>query len=102
MVIKPSCQKQKISQNYMFPTQVGETSLCCTDSQSFYENGYKAISFFETIGGRLANFNYHRNTDDHATIDGEQLLLQSKAFIATASVLAVVDKESSDGDGDGD
>merc|ERR1712187_409816 len=89
-------EAKDIATLYVPDLQVGETSLCCTDSQSFYENGYKAISFFETIGGRLANFNSHRDTDDHASIDGEQLLLQSKAFIATASVLAVVDKESCD------
>eukprot|EP00039_Didymoeca_costata_P018448 m.333497 g.333497 ORF g.333497 m.333497 type:complete len:451 (+) comp17156_c0_seq1:91-1443(+) len=65
------------------------TTACCSDHQSFYEQGYSATQFFERCGS-IADPEYHSLGDvvrrSGFDIDG-QLVSLTKGMIATAAVL---------------
>merc|ERR1719272_295845 len=65
------------------------TTVCCSDHQSFTENGYSATQFFERCGA-IADPMYHNAGDvikrDGFDIDGELLSL-TKACVANALTL---------------
>jgi len=66
-----------------------ETTVCCSDHQSFTENGFSATQFFERCGA-IADPMYHNIGDvikrDGLDIDGQTLSL-SKACVAAALTL---------------
>ena len=66
-----------------------ETTVCCSDHQSFTEQGFSATQFFERCGA-IADPMYH-NVDDVVKRDGfdidGQLLSLSKACVAAAATL---------------
>merc|ERR1719414_2546609 len=65
-----------------------ESSACCSDQQSFHENGFSAVGFFESPGSGVAYPQYHRSTDLLQYIDPQQVAVQAKAAFATAAVMA--------------
>jgi len=66
----------------------GNTSACCSDQQSFHENGFPAAGFFETPGTRVTYPHYHRQTDLLQYIDPEQVAVQASAAFALVCVIA--------------
>jgi len=66
----------------------GNTSACCSDQQSFHENGFPAAGFFETPGTRVTYPQYHRQTDLLQYIDAEQVAVQASAAFALVCVMA--------------
>merc|ERR1719277_1195013 len=64
------------------------TSGCCSDQQSFHENGFPAVGFFESPGSSVAYPQYHKSTDLLQYIDPQQVAVQAKAAFATAAVMA--------------
>jgi Zn-dependent M28 family amino/carboxypeptidase len=59
------------------------TTACCSDQQSFYENGYPSVGFFESSNSATAYPSYHKKTDLLENLSLEQLTLQTQAYTAT-------------------
>lgn len=59
------------------------TTACCSDQQSFYENGYPSVGFFESGNAATAYPSYHKTTDLLENLSMEQLTLQTQAITAT-------------------
>jgi len=68
--------------------QVGTTSGCCSDQQSFYEQGFPAMGIFETPGSRVLYPHYHKSTDQTKELDYEQIELLGQAYMASALLFA--------------
>merc|ERR1719414_2913088 len=64
------------------------TSGCCSDQQSFHENGFPAVGFFESPGSSVAYPQYHKSTDLLQYIDPQQVAVQATAAFATTAVMA--------------
>ncbi|CAE7503004.1 unnamed protein product, partial [Symbiodinium microadriaticum] len=60
-----------------------DTGACCSDQQSFYENGYASVGFFESSNSATAYPSYHKTTDLLENLNTEQLTQQVKAVTAT-------------------
>ena len=77
-----------ITKLYVPELGVGWTSGCCSDQQSFYENGFPSVGFFEHPGSAVNYPHYHKETDLLEYIDIGQLELETKAMLAAALVFA--------------
>lgn len=77
--------------SYVPELQVCETSACCSDHQSFYEQGYSATQFFERCGS-IADVQYHQTGDlvRRPNYDTLQLTYNARAMISSLLVLAEV------------
>jgi Zn-dependent M28 family amino/carboxypeptidase len=64
-----------------------DTTACCSDQQSFYENGYPSVGFFESGNAAGAYPSYHKKTDLLELLSMEQLTLQTQAVAATVFTL---------------
>lgn len=64
------------------------TSGCCSDQQSFHENGFPSVGFFESPGSSVAYPQYHTSSDLLQYIDTRQVTVQAKAAFATTAVMA--------------
>jgi len=71
--------------------QIGITTGCCSDQQSFYENGFPAMGVFETPTSSVVYPHYHRSTDLIQYIDMEQVELHGQALMAAALLFAEID-----------
>mmetsp|Transcript_13127 Transcript_13127/g.19772 ORF Transcript_13127/g.19772 Transcript_13127/m.19772 type:complete len:443 (-) Transcript_13127:223-1551(-) len=60
-----------------------DTGACCSDQQSFYENGYPSVGFFESGNSATAYPSYHKTTDLLENLNTDQLTLQTQAVTAT-------------------
>jgi hypothetical protein len=60
-----------------------DTTACCSDQQSFYENGFPSVGFFESGNAATAYPSYHKKTDLLENLSLEQLTLQTQAVAAT-------------------
>ncbi|KAI9141539.1 hypothetical protein BKA69DRAFT_1028392 [Paraphysoderma sedebokerense] len=82
--------KMIISQ-YMPSIVLGETPACCSDHQSFFEQGYPATAFFEN-NGPIQDPKYHNSGDiaNRPGYDFEELAALTKAMIAVVGVVAGV------------
>jgi hypothetical protein len=73
-------------QIYTPEVEVCTTTVCCSDHQSFFEQGYAATQFFERCGS-IADPCYHNACDvvkrDGFDIEGQTLSL-TKSVIASA------------------
>jgi len=76
--------------DYLSGYPIGNNSGCCSDNQSFQNQGYRTVSFFECPGTTVANPNYHSATDLPSTINSPQLAYFSKALYACALTQAGV------------
>jgi len=75
----------EVTQLYLPDWPVTTTTGCCSDQQSFYNQGYAAVSVFESLSAGN-NPNYHRGTDTANTVDYghvHRLTQASAALIAT-------------------
>lgn len=64
-----------------------DTGACCSDQQSFYENGFASVGFFESGNAATAYPSYHKKTDLLEYLNTEQLTLQTQAVTATIFTL---------------
>jgi Zn-dependent M28 family amino/carboxypeptidase len=78
-----------LTKAYVPQLTIGYNSGCCSDQQSFYEQGFPAMGFFETTGTTVAYPHYHQSTDLPQYIDFEQLGLITKSAAATIATYAV-------------
>ncbi|KAF9998867.1 hypothetical protein BGZ65_005700 [Modicella reniformis] len=76
---------------YVSNAVVGTTGACCSDHQSFWENGFPATAFFER-NGPIADPKYHNSGDlvYRQGYDFEQLRASAKAMLASAFEVAEV------------
>ena len=63
----------------------------CSDHQSFTENGFPAIGYFENQGSASDYPHYHQSTDLPEYVDPENMLLITRAMMAAAMSFAVPD-----------
>jgi len=68
----------------------GSNSGCCSDNQSYFNQGFPTVSFFECPGTTVVNPNYHRSSDLPNTLDYNQLTVMSKLIMACALTQAEV------------
>ncbi|KAF9350548.1 hypothetical protein BGX26_011282 [Mortierella sp. AD094] len=81
---------RNVTELYVPNAVVGTTGACCSDHQSFWENGFPATAFFER-NGPIADPKYHNSGDlvYREGYDFEQLSTSTKAMVA--SVFEVAD-----------
>jgi len=77
-----------ITRQYLPGLRIGTTNACCSDQQSFTENGYPAIGYFESELGATAYPGYHNGNDLPSQLNQEQLGLLGKAIIASTLTYA--------------
>lgn len=75
-----------ITGTYVPELQVALTNVCCSDQQSFYENGFPAVGFFETPNPSVVYPQYHQSNDLLEFLNAEQIYLQAKAIMASVLV----------------
>ncbi|KAG0309129.1 hypothetical protein BGZ98_005068 [Dissophora globulifera] len=82
---------RNVTELYVPNAVVGTTGACCSDHQSFWENGFPATAFFER-NGPIADPKYHNSKDlvYREGYDFEQLSASAKAMLASAFEVADV------------
>ena len=76
-----------LTETYVPNLPTAFTTACCSDQQSFYENGYSSVGFFESSNSATAYPSYHKKTDLLENLSTEQLTLQTQAVTATVFTL---------------
>merc|ERR1712146_652998 len=79
------------SETYVPELKVADTTVCCSDQQSWYNQGFPAAGIFETPTPSVVYPQYHREGDafDNGLIDMEQVYLFGKANYACILEFAV-------------
>ncbi|KAJ3360062.1 hypothetical protein GGF32_008649 [Allomyces javanicus] len=82
---------RKVAEAYVPEVQVGSTSACCSDHQSFFENGFASTQIFER-NGPIADPMYHNSGDLSRRVgyDFEQLQALARVALATTMVVAEI------------
>ena len=73
---------------YLLGVGIGDTSVCCSDQQSFQESGFPAVSFFEIAASGVAYPQYHTSSDLLQHIDVQQVAVQTKVAWASLAAMA--------------
>jgi Zn-dependent M28 family amino/carboxypeptidase len=76
------------SRTYVPELNVGITTGCCSDQQSFYENGFPSVGWFETATSSVVYPAYHRSNDLLELLDPDQIYMQASSAMASALVWA--------------
>jgi hypothetical protein len=71
------------STTYVPSLNVGFTQACCSDQQSFYENGFPSVGWFETATQSVVYPQYHKEDDLLKFLDPEQIYLQATSCMAS-------------------
>lgn len=79
---------REITELYVPEVQTSLTNVCCSDQQSFYENGYSSVGFFETPQSSVVYPQYHRSDDLLENLESRKIYLMTKATLASAIVFA--------------
>jgi len=79
---------EQATRTYVPELTIGYTTACCSDQQSFLENGYPAMSYFETTGSAVVYPHYHQSSDLPEYLDFEQMGLITKAAAAAIATFA--------------
>jgi len=76
-------------QTYVPQLDVCFTTACCSDHQSFTENGYSATQMFERCGS-IADNRYHHEQDlvDRDGYDLDQLVYNTRAQLTNLCIFA--------------
>lgn len=84
-----------LARQYVPDLLVGSSASCCSDHQSFTENGFPAIGYFENEGSASDYPHYHQSSDllDLDVLDLELAKLISQACAATLMTFAVPTEE---------
>ncbi|KAF8982868.1 hypothetical protein BGZ46_000430 [Entomortierella lignicola] len=88
---------RNVTELYVPDAVVGTTGACCSDHQSFWENGFPATAFFER-NGPIADPKYHNSGDlvYREGYDFEQLSASTKAMLSSAFEVADVKYDTQD------
>jgi hypothetical protein len=78
------------SKTYVPDLEVGFTQACCSDQQSFYENGFPSVGWFETATESVVYPQYHKTDDLLMYLDEEQIYLQATSCMASVIIWAEV------------
>ncbi len=78
-----------LTQAYVPSLGVGSSPSCCSDHQSFFEQGYPAVGYFENPYTASDYPHYHKSTDLPQYINWRQLHLIVQAIAAAAATLAL-------------
>eukprot|EP01064_Diplonema_japonicum_P027052 TRINITY_DN3877_c0_g2_i1.p1 TRINITY_DN3877_c0_g2~~TRINITY_DN3877_c0_g2_i1.p1 ORF type:complete len:448 (+),score=121.76 TRINITY_DN3877_c0_g2_i1:42-1385(+) len=78
----------EIVHQYVPGLKTGITTGCCSDQQSFHENGFRSVGLFEHPGSAVLYPKYHKSDDLLTFLDTTQLVLETRAMLATALVMA--------------
>jgi len=81
---------REVTNTYLPGIGNDNTAACCSDQQSFHENGFPAVGYFETPGRTVYYPQYHRTTDLLEYLDLEQIATQAKAAYAATALMAEV------------
>jgi len=73
---------RQVTNTYLPGIANDNTAACCSDQQSFQENGFPAAGYFETPGSSVYYPQYHRSNDLLQYLDPEQIATQAKAAFA--------------------
>ncbi|ORZ32502.1 hypothetical protein BCR44DRAFT_116154 [Catenaria anguillulae PL171] len=86
---------RKVAEVYVPEVTVGTTTACCSDHQSFFEQGFVSTQVFER-NGPIADPMYHNRGDlsDRVGYDWEQL--QAVARVAVGTVVSVAEIHEAD------
>lgn len=70
---------------YLPELQVGRTTGCCSDQQSFFEQGFEAVGIFETPTASVVYPQYHRPGDawDNGLINYDQVYQFGQSIFAS-------------------
>ncbi|KAJ9442852.1 putative leucine aminopeptidase 1 [Diplonema papillatum] len=79
---------REIIGQYIPGLPTGFSGACCSDQQSFHENGFPSIGLFEHPGSFVEYPQYHTSDDLLRYLDQEQLMLESKGMAASAVIFA--------------
>ena len=82
----------KLYSKIYFPSlKIGDTTGCCSDTQSFFNQGYPALGIFETPTSNVAYPQYHKAGDtwDNGLINFQQVHLFGAAFFSCALEFAL-------------
>lgn len=79
---------RQITQTYVPEVETSLTNVCCSDQQSFMENGFPSVGFFETPQASVVYPGYHNSNDLLAQLSPEKIFLMTKATLASVIVLA--------------
>jgi len=74
---------------YVPELPIGYSPSCCSDHQSFFEQGYPAVGYFENVGSASDYPHYHQSTDLPENLNFAQVALISQAIAAAAATIAV-------------
>jgi len=78
----------EISQTYVPDLANGPTDVCCSDQQSFFEQGYPAAGYFENTAPFVEYPYYHQSDDLPENLNFEQIALMTQAYAAATLSLA--------------
>mmetsp|Transcript_30089 Transcript_30089/g.70799 ORF Transcript_30089/g.70799 Transcript_30089/m.70799 type:complete len:127 (-) Transcript_30089:29-409(-) len=80
---------QQVSRSYVPNATVGFTPVCCSDHQSFWEQGFPSTWFFER-NGNIADDRYHDSGDlvDRVGYDFDEYVSVVRAMVATLATVA--------------
>jgi hypothetical protein len=67
---------------------LGYSPSCCSDHQSFFEQGYPAVGYFENVGSASDYPHYHKSTDLPQYVNFGQVALISQAIAAATATIA--------------
>lgn len=74
---------------YVPELEIGYSPSCCSDHQSFFEQGYPAVGYFENVGSASDYPHYHKSSDLPENLNFEQVALISRAIAAATATIAV-------------
>jgi hypothetical protein len=72
---------------YVPSLPTADSSSCCSDYLSFYENGFPSVGFFESGMAASDYPSYHTDTDLLTYVNTKQLTLETQAVVATVYTL---------------
>eukprot|EP01061_Rhynchopus_euleeides_P013685 TRINITY_DN23791_c0_g1_i1.p1 TRINITY_DN23791_c0_g1~~TRINITY_DN23791_c0_g1_i1.p1 ORF type:complete len:444 (+),score=206.71 TRINITY_DN23791_c0_g1_i1:116-1447(+) len=81
-------QAKEVVQTYLPNLAVGDTSGCCSDQQSFHEQGFHSVGLFEHPGSSVQYPHYHKSDDELQYLDLDELEQEAQAVFAIALVMA--------------
>jgi len=77
-----------ITRMYVPNLGVGISNSCCSDHQSFFEEGFPAVGYFENTGRASDYPYYHTSNDLPQYINFQQITLMAKAIAAATLTIA--------------
>lgn len=80
---------KQLTEMYVPGLPVADSSSCCSDYLSFYENGFPAVGFFESGFAASDYPSYHTSTDLLTYVNTKQLTMETQAVVATVFTLVL-------------